>query len=272
MKARVAFRFIVACILMSGFLSNPLQAGITVADLNSTYTQDFNTLVTAGPNNWLNDSDPNRTLPGWSLFTNSGNPISSYTLGTGSVNTGGIYSFGSVSSPSDRALGSVGSNGFPGAYISVQFINGSGTTLDAFSLSFTGEQWRNGGNTTAQTMVFQYGFGTAFSDVSSWVTPGGGFNFLSPIATATASALDGNAAANRSVGLGGTISGLNWNDGQSLWLRWIEANDAGNDHGLAIDDLSFSVTAVPEPGSMLLLGCVGLAGGMWRLRKRVQQR
>jgi hypothetical protein len=38
MKARVAFRFIIACILASSFLSHPLRAGITITDLNSTYT------------------------------------------------------------------------------------------------------------------------------------------------------------------------------------------------------------------------------------------
>lgn len=273
MKARVAFCFITACVLVCGILSNPLQAGITVTDLNSSYNQDFNSLVSAGTNQaWSN----NTTLQGWSLFTGAGTAIESYNAGTGSSTAGSFYSFGLAAD--DRALGGLGSGGTyfgspaTGAvagYIAVQFINGSGSTLDSFSLSFTGEQWRNGGNATAQTMVFQYGFGTAFSDVgSNWITPGGSFNFTSPVTGTTAAAVDGNVAG-RVPNLGGAVTGLNWNDGQSLWLRWVEANDAGNDHGLAIDDFRFSVTAVPEPSSMLLLGCVGVVGGAWRLRKRI---
>lgn len=276
MKARIAFCLIAACILACSTLSNPLKAGITLIDLSSPYNQDFDGLASGGTNQqWSNDT----TLQGWSLFTGAGTAIGSYNAGTGSSATGSFYSFGLA--VDDRALGGLGSGGTyfgspaTGAvagYMAVQFINGSGSTIDSFSVSFNGEQWRNGGNTSAQTMVFQYGFGTAFSDVgSNWITPGGSFNFTSPVTGTPAAALDGNIAG-RVPNLGGTVTGLNWNNGESLWLRWIEANDAGNDHGLAIDDFSFNVTAVPEPSSMLLFGCVGIAGGAWRLRKRIGRR
>jgi MYXO-CTERM domain-containing protein len=56
--------------------------------------------------------------------------------------------------------------------------------------------------------------------------------------------VDGNNAG-AVAGLGGTIGGLEWAAGETLWLRWVERNDAGSDHGLAIDNLSFS--SVPEP-------------------------
>ena len=36
------------------------------------------------------------------------------------------------------------------------------------------------------------------------------------------------------------------NPGQEIWLRWQDPDDAGNDHGLAIDD--FSVVAHGVPG------------------------
>jgi hypothetical protein len=42
------------------------------------------------------------------------------------------------------------------------------------------------------------------------------------------------------TGVGGTIAGRTWADGQTLWLRWVERNDSGDDHGLAIDDFSFT--------------------------------
>jgi len=30
-------------------------------------------------------------------------------------------------------------------------------------------------------------------------------------------------------------------------LLWTDINDSGNDHALAVDDLSIGITAVPEP-------------------------
>ena len=41
----------------------------------------------------------------------------------------------------------------------------------------------------------------------------------------------------------GALSNLNWGSQQTLWLRWIERNDTGNDHGLAIDDFSLAAAA-----------------------------
>jgi hypothetical protein len=39
---------------------------------------------------------------------------------------------------------------------------------------------------------------------------------------------------------------LGWNAGDTLWLRWVERNDAGNDHGLAIDNFELA-TGIVEP-------------------------
>ena len=52
--------------------------------------------------------------------------------------------------------------------------------------------------------------------------------------------------------VGDTISGFVWQPGELLVLRWSDPNHAGNDHGLSIDNLSFS--AVPGPGAGTLLG------------------
>jgi hypothetical protein len=114
-------------------------------------------------------------------------------------------------------------------------------------------------------MVMEYGFGASFTGVTTWTAPGGSFNFTSPIATATPSALDGNADANRSTGRGGTVGSLTWNNSTTLWIRWIENNDVNSDHGLAIDNFSFS--AVPEPGEYAALAGAGLIGfALWRRR------
>jgi hypothetical protein len=251
-------------------------ASAAVIYTSGTYTQNFDTLATSGTANaWANDS----TLPGWSLFAQPapGNPIATYAGGDGSSNTGAFYSLGSTGS-TDRALGGIASGG---AYFgspasaavagwwAVDVANNTGSTIDAFTVSFDGEQWRNGGNATAQTMALQYGFGASFGAVSTWISPGGSFDFTSPTTGATAAALDGNAAANRTAGLGGTISNLNWANGSHLWVRWVENNDAGNDHGMGVDNFSFSGHAVPEPATIALgsLGFLGLVFGARRGRQ-----
>ena len=65
-------------------------------------------------------------------------------------------------------------------------------------------------------------------------------DFVSPITGATATALDGNAAANRSAKSANLI--VTVGAGQEIWLRWADANDTGADHGLAIDDLSVTAS------------------------------
>ncbi len=240
-----------------------------------SYSQNFDSLANTGTTaTWANNS----TIAGWYLFGYAGTTVPTYRPGNGGDNTGSFYSFGATSS-TDRALGGAASSGTyfgnPGpasgtvaGYIAVAFENDSGNALSDFTISFDGEQWRNGGNASAQTMTLQYGFGSSFSSVSTWITPGGGFNWASPVTGATAGAVDGNGAG-LVTGVGGSVTGLTWNSGDTLWVRWIENNDAGNDHGLAIDDLSFSstVSAVPEPGT-LALASIGGAACLVAFRRR----
>ena len=249
------------------------NGALIVTSGNQVITQDFDSLASTGsptpasPIAWSNDS----TLPGWSLFSRRPvlpTALTEYRAGTGTNNTGSFYSFGTSTSSTERALGGVGSQGdywgVPTAgtvagWIAAAFVNESGKALDGFSVAFDGEQWRNGGNTAAQTMVFEYGFGATFGSVATWVAGGAAFDFTSPIHTSTGGALNGNDAANRVAGLGGTMNAT-WTAGDTLWLRWVERNDTGNDHGLAIDNFSFTAgRAVPEPGTLALLG-LGLAG------------
>jgi hypothetical protein len=251
-------------VVLTVCLSLLLFAGAANADLmvdatNYTYTQNFNTLAFSGNNNaWTNDS----TLEGWSLFNKSPSDpaITTYNAGTGSDNTGNFYSFGATSS-SERALGGVGSggsyfkspaSGAVAGWIAVAFTNNTGSILNGFSVGFDGEQWRDGGNTTPQSMVLEYGYGNTFADVSVWTAPGGSFDWTSPVATDTAGAIDGNSEG-LVTGLGGSIA-TDWNADETLWIRWIENNDAGNDHGLAIDNFDFNVSPVPVPAAVWLLG------------------
>lgn len=245
---------------VAGAAALATAAGAQVSYSGGSISENFDSLATGGTNiAWANDS----TLPGWFLFVSTGAAAPTYNANNGASTTGAFYSYGLTDVP-ERALGGLGSGGAyfgsPAAGAVAGWIafaatnNGSGT-LSEFTINFDGEQWRNGGNTTAQTMVLEYGFGATFAAVTTWTAPGGTFDWTSPVASSTAGAVDGNGPGLVS-GLGGTITGLTWDVGDTLWIRWIENNDFGNDHGLAIDNFSFS--AVPAPGAAALLGLGGL--------------
>jgi hypothetical protein len=253
--------------------SGAAHAALVVGSSGQLFIESFDSLASTAGGAWTNDS----TLAGWSLFAQPapGTAITTYNVGDGVSNAGSFYSFGTTGS-SDRALGGVGSGGayfgtpLSGAvagWIAVALTNNTGTTLDGFSVSFSGEQWRNGGNTSGQTMALQYGFGSTFASVASWLTPGGMFDWTSAVNTATAAAVNGNTTG-LVAGRGGSVT-TPWSAGSTLWLRWIENNDVGNDHGLAIDNFAFTagVAPVPLPASLPLLAAA--LGGFGWIRRRL---
>lgn len=245
----------------------PAHADISVNSTNFTYSQNFDSLSTStSASPWVNNS----TLAGWSLVNSIGAAVPTIVGGTGNSNAGSFYSFG-ASGSSERALGSTASGGSyfgspasgnPAGWIALSLNNASGSVLDSFTVAYDGEQWRNGGNTNTQSLVLEYGYGASFGDVTGWTAIS---TFSSPVVGSTAAALDGNSTGLVS-GLGATVE-TPWAAGTTLWLRWADLNDVGNDHGLAIDNLSFSVSAVPEPSAWaLMLAGVATLGFVARRR------
>lgn len=138
-------------------------------------------------------------------------------------------------------------------------------------MSYTGEQWRNSGNTTQHSLTFSYLVGVGLeglnlqSDVG-W-TAFAGLNFTGPVALSGAAALDGNASANR-VDLSATLSGVSLAPNQEIFLRWSDIDNTSADHGLAIDNFNVTaLTVVPEPSTWVLLG-----GGLAFLANRMRRR
>jgi predicted extracellular nuclease len=234
--------------------SSALTNNGSITTLESPLTENFDTLASTGTNIAWAD---NTTIPGWysSRVT--------YNSGTGSSNTGALYSFGvaGTNPVTDRALGAVASGGTGTVFYGVRFVNNTGNTINSLDVSYVGEQWRNGGSGTAvpsiaQSNDFQYQVANAGA-ITAINTPATGWvdhdplDFTSPtFGTVAAQTLDGNAAANRTA-ISSNIS-LTVAPGQEVWLRWRDVDNASNDHGLAVDDLS--VTAHGVGGVNLSIG------------------
>ena len=234
-----------ALALLFGALLAPAQAQVSIPSTGTPLTETFDGLALAGTNiPWAD----NTTIPGWYSTRTT------YNAGTGSSNTGAQYSFGvaGTNPVTDRALGGVGSGGTGTFFWAGRYVNDTGVVIASLDISYAGEQWRDGGNATpvAQTMQFQYQVADA-GVITDADTPATGWldfdslDFTSPVFTTVAGALDGNAAANRIV-LTASLS-VAVSPGQEIWIRWRDLNDTGNDHGLAVDDLSVTAQAGNAP-------------------------
>jgi hypothetical protein len=281
-----------ACLLASmaaGALlfSTAVRASVLYSIDGSTYSQDFDSLPNTPqnaslgntPTGWTDDNAApaagNFSIVGWYLYHPNVQTEGGFSgnqrmrIGAGTANTGAFMSFG-ASGSTDRALSGLASNTMAPAgsamFTGLRLTNNTGTVLNQFTLSYDGEQWRDGGASTpnAQSLLFDWSTTATGIDVSQSAsyTAAPALNFTSPVFTntGTGAAVDGNVAGKLSIGPV-TVAGINWQPGTDLWLRWSDLNDAGNDHGLGIDNLSFSASAIPEPATLglLALGSVVLA-------------
>lgn len=267
-------------------LANSVRGQISITSGGFSYSQNFNTLTTnTTAQSWTDNTattalDSPRVvgLSGWyaAAFASAGAATTNGNNnqirgGNGSSSSGSFYSYGNDGS-SDRALGTLPIDGITGTgagalRLGVRFVNNSGGIITGFTFSYDGEQWRASStnvnnNYTVGYSLFSAGQGTLANPYTSTLG-----TFDTPIdGLSVASALDGNASANRIAGLGDTISGIVFNPGDELWIRWSDANSTSLDQGIAIDN--FAVTfAVPEPSSVALIG-MG-AGLLWyQIRRR----
>jgi MYXO-CTERM domain-containing protein len=234
--------------------AGPASAAIPLT--TTPYGQNFDSLpshsTAAGSTfTWTDNS----TLSGWYAKANG----DVFRTEDGSTTTGGIYSHGAASS-AERALGGLAGPHYWGA----RFQNKTGTTITGFSLSYTGEQWRDD-NTADQALKFDYLVTDAniAIDSTGWTAGPSALDFTSPQSTdPVTKAIDGNLAANKSL-RSASVSGLTIAPNSHFWVRWFDANHTGDDHALAIDDLTLTA-AVPEPG---MFGLVAV-GGLLALRRR----
>jgi len=218
------------------------EAQVSLTTLGSPSTQSFDTLPASGSATWANNS----TIPGWyHARTGTGTTI---VANDGASNSGNLYSYG-TGTATDRALGSVGSSNAAAGnfFYGIRLVNNTGSTITSLDISYVGEQWRNSA-VAAHTATFSYlvGSPTVTGSLAEFQTAGtavSALDFTSPITGGTASALNGNLAANRTA-ISFSITGLSIPNGTEVILRWSDPDQTGADHGLSIDD--FSVT--PQGG------------------------
>ena len=237
---RFLTRLLTACAILAG------AAHAQISYTGGVYSQNFDTLPGTTNNQtgqaWTNNS----TLAGW-YSSHAAFGVTDGTIGgtaatfdsTSVAANIGMFSFGTAAS-TDRALGSratsTGSND-PVLY-GVRLVNNTTQTLTKFTVIYTGEQWFKSSAATAHTLLFDYQLGATSISTGTWTNVSAGL-FTAPIATGTTpTALNGNTAANRTVKLV-AVSGLSWAPGQELWVRFRDANESGNEQGLAVDDFSF---------------------------------
>ena len=194
--------------------------------------------------------DPATTPPGWFVGpASNGNGIvwgTSVATRDGASYTARNGNYGSVDSP-DRALGSLASSLVGGDLnTEVRVQNDTGAPIFTFKVLYDGEQWRaNGVTEIPQSLVLKFSTnGTDFVNLSD------SFNFTAPINTGNL-ALDGNLPENRVPDIGGVYSpGTPILPGELFYLRWWDANNAGSDHVLAIDNFRLSIS-IAQPVMIL---------------------
>lgn len=209
------------------------------------YSQDFDR---------MGSSASSTNIPtGWFVGTGTGTISgTNVTVGDGSSSSGGSFNWG-TSGNSDRALGSLASGSTRAT--EARFVNDSGSSIVSFTVTYTGEQWRQGGVSSGNNdLVMQYFDGTHLTAM------GATFNFNTPYDAGPAGALNGNAASNRVTAIGGTYTPASpITNGQTFYLRWADADDfsTGN-HGLGIDDLNITFTLITNANLSALTLSSGL--------------
>ena len=234
-------RAIIAAASFFGALSLAAQVSFT-----GSYEEDFNSLPLyegSSGTATFNFSN-NTTIPGWYSTIGAG-LNEGRSSGGSAANSGTIYNWGR---DSDRALGTFSDTGYGGdtEYFGVRLVNDTTETISAVSVSYLIEKWRNDVNETTWTLEYLVTSSTSSEIGSSGYTTVTGRTISD--SSASAGGANGNWSGNQTE-FELTIENLDWEEGDSLWLRWT--NDQPADGvGFGLDDLN--VTAIPEPSQSSL--------------------
>jgi phosphatidylserine/phosphatidylglycerophosphate/cardiolipin synthase-like enzyme len=227
-------------------------------------TENFNTLPSTGAPSLTGTSTlglqvPIPGLPSWQTSRIAGSGTSNVTIQTAQLTGGRLYSYGAGGS-TERALGALGS-GTAAMAFGVALVNQTPSPITTLSLSFVRETWMLQSTTTSNQYENRLAFswGTASPELTAEnfltsplmnaapeidaVAPGDLTLLLVTNGDDPPRARDGNTEEFR-TSVAGEITGLDWQPGQTLFLRWNDRDDGGFDAGIGIDDLT--ITAGPS--------------------------
>jgi hypothetical protein len=198
----------------------------SVSNLNTPLVETFDSYGgTASPTNW------NVTITG-NNFRGQG---------TGSSNTGGVWSYGATGS-TERALGylpSSTSSAFTGV---ANYVNNSTSTINALTIAYNFEQWRfTGAASSNRTNGF----------VVSYSIDGGAYQSLSDLGFAVNGGASASSGSPTETPLTTTISSLSIDPGHTFSIKFVgdRGTGGGSSQGVAIDDLSVTAGGSAASGN-----------------------
>ncbi|MGD9588066.1 MAG: carboxypeptidase-like regulatory domain-containing protein [Pyrinomonadaceae bacterium] len=239
------------------FSAARVDAQIVINTLGTPHSQNFDGMTTGDIDLF---DEITGALPGFHFLREFGNTNpNAGSADDGSGTAGGFKNYGQ-SLQLDRALGLFPDPTTGTMRAGIRFVNNSGFSIHSIEVTYTGEQWRDGGGQAAETLVFAYRTGVNVNDLVSGVyTPVSALHFVSPTVGPFATDLDGNQASNRQT-LTATFP-VAVAHGSEFMLRWEKLDASGDDHGLAIDDLTVTPRGASTAAPINISGRVVDANG-----------
>ncbi|MBX7135742.1 MAG: PEP-CTERM sorting domain-containing protein [Fimbriimonadaceae bacterium] len=244
-------------------------AGVSNAQLfytGGTAGEDFDMITTSTVNNYFSTTVGQQSVIAGSTFEGTkiggtGTAAMNLIADAGVSATGAIHSLGQDGS-SERALGLLASGTNIGG-IGVNIVNASGSALASMTVSFKQENWRTS-TSTLNIMAAAWGRtggGMTATDfiTSAAMTPVNDLDLVGPSPVASNGALNGNDPINRFTRSHTFTFATPLGVGESLYVRWLDVNDTGNDASLALDECRITAEPVPEPATLAALGLGTLA-------------
>lgn len=254
------------CVALLTALAVTAPALASVSYTGGTYLENFDTLPSATVNGAFSATigvqSPVPGPTGWdgAKIAGTGTTAANFIADFGDSNTGTLHSYGATGT-GERALGALASGTNIMAF-GLELINNSIDTFAEVTIAFDREQWRSS-TTVANTLVFAYGLSGGAITSANYLSEASMSPFVAGDLVGDAPVSPNGPLPPTVVPVALTITGLTWSPGQSLFIRWSDANDGGSDAGLAVDNCQISAI-VPTPGAASLLALAGLVG----LRRR----
>jgi hypothetical protein len=213
------------------------------------YEQDFNALSAQTQSVFPGTSEHQFQvkipfLPGWQAARTGGSDASDLTFrsSAGGNSVGRIYAYG-PSGDDDRSLGMLATRTTSLA-IGAAFVNETDQTINEVTIEYTVEVWRSSSR-TQDVFHFFYGLSSQGISLSDFLTHQSmlqhfGLDMAGPATGFENIAIDGKADENRAR-ITSTLTDLQWEPGETLFLSWRAINRRGRGAGLAMDDFVLSV-------------------------------